>query len=70
MRNLLLPSEACDVLGIHRDTLIRWSSQGLLNPEREQPLGWRFYDRAEVERLKLRIRKNRRNGESLLLTTQ
>lgn len=63
----LLPRQVCAILGICRDTLDRWEEKGLLRPQRIEPLGWRVYDRSEVEELKKRIRPDRQQGQSMLV---
>lgn len=67
MQNLL-PSQVCRELGICRLTLRHWESRGIITPKKLEPLGWRVFDRIEVEALKRRMCKKRKIGESLLAT--
>lgn len=68
MTEALLPKEVCRELQVSRDTLLRWTDQGIIHANRNNVMGWRTYSRHEVEKLKGLVRKDRKIGESLLVT--
>jgi DNA-binding transcriptional MerR regulator len=48
-------AEAAKSLGVTPSTLRNWDRRGKLTPRRHPINGYRIYDRAEIERLKLEI---------------
>lgn len=51
---LIGSAEACEILGVHRATLIRWTEQDKLTPVHRNPglTGAYVFRRADVERLR------------------
>ncbi len=55
LRNHLTITEAANLLGVSTSTLRNWDRMGKLTPRRHPINGYRVYDRAEIERLKIQI---------------
>jgi len=51
MGKKLRSREACKILGIHRNTIVKWVDQGRLHPYRVSPTANRKYDEDELRRL-------------------
>lgn len=51
MGKKLRSREACKILGIHRNTIVKWVDQGRLHPYRVTPTANRKYDEDELRRL-------------------
>lgn len=64
--NTLSISEAAEILGVTRKTLIRWDDADKFSPERREDVtGARVYDRSKVEDL-AKVRKNETEYRSVL----
>lgn len=42
---------AARIIGVHKDTLLKWEEKGLVEPHRDYN-GWRMYELEEVLRLR------------------
>ena len=62
----LLPSQVMAILGISRETLNQWVARRLLKADRTFPLGWRVFNKSDVDRLAPQLPNKRLKGVALL----
>ncbi len=55
-----LSSEACEMAGISRGTLLRWIKEGIIaDVELKDRNGWRLFSEEEVKKLKAEAQRTR-----------
>ena len=51
-------AEACAIAGTNRNTLLRWVREGrFVDVKIRDRTGWRLFDEADIERLKVEVNK-------------
>lgn len=53
----MTPTQVARELGVHYNTVRNWSKSGILTPCRRLPSGHPRYDRADVERLRRKMKE-------------
>ncbi len=51
-QNYYRTAEVCRIAGISRNTLFRWTKDGIVEPALRDWRGWRLFTQAQVDRLK------------------
>ena len=60
--NLYLTSEACEIAGISRGTLLRWMRDGVIeDAARKDRNGWRLFTVKEINKIKTEATRTQRD---------